>query len=196
MQNVSFLREVFLNAEENVSLVVLNQQQTESALDFTIKRILIEEGVSLIYVSLTKTAEEVLQWVPQLKKKNIFIIDAFSSKSERFFKEDLIEYVDTPSNLTGIQIGIEEGFSVLPGKKVVIIDSLGALSSYNDKKTFGKFIYTFSNKIKLSDNTMFLFSAKDSLDVWGLSLAKQFCDKIYDFSGLYVTNIEVSKKSH
>jgi len=194
MQNVSFLREVFANAEENVSLVMLNQQQIESALDFTIKRVLIEEGVSIIYVSLTKTAEEVLTWIPQLKKKNIFIIDAFSSKTERFFKEDLIEYVDTPANLTGIQIGMEEGFGSLPGKKVVIIDSLGALSSYNDKKTFGKFIYTFSNKIKLADNTMILFSTKDSLDPWSLSLSKQFCDKYYDFSALYVTNIEIPKK--
>jgi KaiC/GvpD/RAD55 family RecA-like ATPase len=191
MQTVSFMKEVFANADRKVSLVILNQKQFRPAMDYTIKEFLSDINSSLIYVSLTESTESVLQLAPESMKKHLFVVDGVSGKPKKERSGPNTECIDSPANLTGMQIGIERAMEILPGRKVVVIDSLGALAAYTPKREFGKFLYLFTNKMKLDDKTLLLISTNDSIDASTLDLAKQFSDKIYDFSSLYVSSIEL-----
>jgi len=191
MQPVSFMKEVFANANQNVSLVLLNQKQFRPAANYLIEELLSAPTSSLVYVSLTENAENVFSQVLDTAKKRLFIVDGVSTKPLQERSGPGAEYIDSPANLTGMQIGIERGIEALKGKRTVVIDSLGALAAYTPKKEFGKFLYLFTNKMKLDDKTLILIATTDSIDADTLDFAKQFSDKIYDFSALYISSIEL-----
>lgn len=192
MQTVSFMKEVFADAYGNVSIVMLNQRQVKAVVDYTVKNFLSDVNTSLIFVSLTQPASEILSLVPDTMQKNMFIIDGFSNTNNLAEKEKNVMYIETPANLTGMQIGIEKATEVLPGKKIIIIDSIGALAANNPKKTLGKFLYIFTNKIKLQERSLIIFATAESIDSASLDLAKQFSDKTYDFSLLYISSIDLA----
>ena len=70
---------------------------------------------------------------------------------------------------------------------IIIFDSLSILSIYNSQDEIGKFLYFFTNKIKLEDKSCIYLTAKNSIKPEIINLAKQFCDKTFDFSELYVS---------
>ena len=72
-------------------------------------------------------------------------------------------------------------------KGIVIFDSLNILSIYNSGIEIGRFIYFFTNKMKLENKSCIYLMTKDSIENDTIELAKQFCDKTYDFSELYVS---------
>jgi len=188
MANNSFLDEALAKTAEKVSLVILNQKQVKDSIAYALNELL-EEDATIVFVSLTRTAEAVLKDV-KAKKNNLYIIDAFSNEGDQDEKNEKIIYADTPSNLTGIQIGIEKAQHASDDKNIIIFDSLGVLSVYNDKKMFGKFLYLFSNKARLDKNTCLFFTTKDSIEENALESAKQFFDKVFDYSALYTASAE------
>jgi len=194
MQGISFVKEFIVYSEKNVSLVLLSQKQFRPALSFALKDFLLEEGAGVALVSLTQPSESVAREFPEAKKENFWIIDAFSRKSDSYDEPNAkVVRVDSPSNLTGIQIAVEKALDAMKGKKVIIIDSLSALAIYNEKDTLGKFIHLFSNKIKLQNNTGAIFTVRDSTNAEALDITKQFCDKTYDFAELYISSIEMAQ---
>ncbi len=185
----NFLKEVFIEFEGKASLAVINQMQMQDAIEYTIAKVL--EKKPLIYVSLTKNAHEVMQMVSE-SKKNVFVIDIFSRETTYLNGiEPNIIYINNPANLTSIQIAVEKALKKFP-EGIILFDSLGVLSIYNSEKLFEKFIYLFNNKMNLNNNTVLFFVVKNSINENILSSVKQFCDKTYDFSGLYVDSMELA----
>ncbi len=77
--------------------------------------------------------------------------------------------------------------------KTIIFDSLSMLSVYNTERDLGRFIYYFSNKTRLNDDSCIFFAVKDAIEENVLVTAQQLCDKYYDYSNIFVESIEAVK---
>ncbi|MFA6420202.1 MAG: hypothetical protein WCW13_05350, partial [archaeon] len=190
MQNIFFLKEVLAYLDKNVSLVILNQKQLKQGLDFTLNTILSQNKKSAILINLSTPIEEITQKIAPLFIDRIKIIDAFSKEASNL--KNVIT-VNNSSDLTGIQIAIEKAQNQLSGEKIIIIDALNVLSIYNKKEIIGKFLHLFSNKTRLQNNSALIFCIKESTDAEILEMAKEFSDKVYDYSDLFASTITLAE---
>ena len=184
----NFLKEMLANIRGVNSLTILNQKQFLSSVENTLAKLV--ETNKVIYISMTKSAEDIFAMTDQ--KDNLFVIDVFSR--ETIFANDVepnVIYISNPANLTSIQIAIDKALKKFPNA-IILFDSLGVLSVYSDEKLFQKFIYLFSNKMNLLGGSILFFAIKGSMNEEILSTVKQVCDKIYDFSELYITSVELA----
>jgi archaellum biogenesis ATPase FlaH len=183
MESVSYLKEVLVNLEKTVSLVLLNQKQFRTALDFVLGDIVKREK-QVVFVSFTKSGDEIIR---KFGSDNLTVIDGFS-KEQR--DTNNIIYIGNKTNLTNVQIAIEKVSG--ESEKIIVFDSLSVMSIYNSKRDLGKFVYLFNNKISLEGNTCLYFATKESIDEETVETVKQFCDKTYDFSDIYISSIHVN----
>ncbi|MBT4870140.1 MAG: hypothetical protein HON47_01035 [Candidatus Diapherotrites archaeon] len=185
----NYLKELFSDMSGKNSLSILNQKQFQDSIDYSLEKILTEKP--LIFISMTRSAEDILTQVGE-KKENLFIIDVFS-KETTFANgiEPNIIYISNPANLTSIQIAVDKALKKFPSA-TILFDSLGVLSVYSEEKLFQKFIYLFNNKMNLLEGTVLFFAIKNTIEEEILSTVKQFCDKTYDFSELYIASVELA----
>ncbi|MFA5931463.1 MAG: hypothetical protein WC821_04090 [archaeon] len=190
MQNVFFLKEALVNLDKNISLVVLNQKQLKPSIDFAIETILAQKKYSIIFVSMSGPGEEILQKVNKNYFGRIVIIDAFSKDPNTYFSS--IISVNNASDLTNIQIAVERAEKKVPGETVIIFDALNVMAIYNKREVLGKFLHLFSNKTRLEENSAIIFTINESTDQKIIDLAKEFSDKVYDYSSTYVSTIALA----
>ncbi len=172
----NFLKEVIANTTNKVNLVIINQKQFKTSIDYLLEKLLLEQKNEIILVSFSQPGKEILN---KFNSPKLHIIDAFSEEEEN----EKIIYLKA-GNLTKLQIEIDE---LMKEKSIVIFDSLGVLGLYNSAQDVGKFVYFFSNKIKLNNNSCIFVVVKESIDEETLNFAKQFCDRTYNFSELFVS---------
>jgi len=184
----TYLKEMFSNVEEKNSLAIINQKQFHDSIEYSIKKVL--EKKPLILVSMTRSAKDVLESIPE-KKENVFVIDIFSREASSANKELNIIHINNPANLTKLQITVDKALKKFPNA-TILFDSLGVLSVYSDERLFQKFIYLFNNKMNLLDGTVLFFAVKGSMGEKVLSTVKQFCDRTYNFSELYIESVELA----
>jgi hypothetical protein len=189
MQNTFFIKEPIANMNKNISLIILNQKQLRQGIDFAINSVIGDPSKSLILISLTMPGKEILSKVGE-KAEKIRVIDAFS-RDDDFISENSIRV--NSSDLTGIQIAIEKSEKNLRGEKIILIDALNVLSIYNKNDIIGKFLHLFSNKTRIRDNSALIFCIKDSMDPDMLEMAKEFADKVYDYSDLFISTISLAE---
>lgn len=188
MQNLSFLKEALINSTNNVTLIEVNQKQLKESITYCIKNFVETKETSLILISASQESEQLFKTIkPQ---NNLFVVDIRSTGLENTKN---IFYTNNPSDLTKIQIGIEKFSAQIKGNKTIIFDSLNALSIQSDKRNVQKFFYLFNNKAKLNNTTLIILTAKDSTDEEVLDTIKQFCDKNYDYSDLFISSIELKE---
>jgi len=184
----NFLKEMLANIRGVNSLTILNQKQFASSVEHTLTKL--TETNKVIYISMTKSAEDI--FATAKTKENIFVIDVFSREST--FANGIDPqtiYISNPANLTRIQIAVNKALKKFPSA-IILFDSLGVLSVYTDEKLFQKFIYLFSNKMNLIRGSIIFFAVKGTINEEILSTVKQFCDKVYDFSELYIESVELA----
>jgi hypothetical protein len=185
------MKETLAQADKNVSLVAINQKQYKEALNFTITTLLAQDETNVILVSLSESINEVLLEIPQQWKNKLIIVDATQGEKEA---GENVYLTGGPGDLTGIQIGIEKAEKKLGKNIVIIFDAINALTIYNKQDTLGKFIHIFNNKVRLDGETALLFTIKDATEENLLELFKEFSDKYYDFSQMYITSIELAEE--
>jgi archaellum biogenesis ATPase FlaH len=188
MGSVSFLKEGLSTIKGNCTLILVNQKQLRPSIDFSIQTLLNDEKEPLILISASENGEVIAKQNTQGK---FSIVDVFSREKNGFNKEKNVYFVDNPSNLTSIQIGIQK-FSEKEEHRIIMFDSVSILSIYNSPENIGRFFYLFSNKVKLKGDSIILFATKESISEESLEMIKQFCDKVFDYSELFISSIELA----
>jgi|GEM_PF-1216656 len=192
MQNVFFLKESIAYADKNVSFVLLNQKQMKDSIIFAANSFLAEEFKSVIIVSYSTPGEEILSKINDKDKNRIIIIDAFLRDSTN--NNPQIIKLSNPGDMTGVQIAIEKAEKTLLGDKIVLFDSINVLTVYEKKEIVAKFFHMFQNKIRLEDKTLIIFAVKESTDTELIDYLKEFSDKTFDYSELYITAIAMAQE--
>lgn len=186
MQNVSFLKEALNSAQNKNTLIELNSKQHKVAIPFTINELLENKQIQLVLVNTTQDISELQEQIGETFNK-ILIVDTISegNSSKNIF------YTNSPTDLTKIQIGIEKLSNDIKKPKIIIFDSLNNIAIHSDNKNAQRFFYLFNNKAKLEGNSVVILTIKESTDENTLETVKQFCDKIYDYTDLFVSSIEL-----
>jgi hypothetical protein len=192
MQNVFYLKEAINRGEKNVSFIQISQKQLKDALIFTANTYLSSEKNNVILVSFSVMPEEIMLGITGTGKKRILIIDA-AAKSTNPEQKNIITLTN-PSDLTGIQIAIEQAEKEFTGNKVIIFDAVNALSIYTKKDTIAKFFHMYNNKIRLEDETGIIFIVKESADIGLVELLKEFADNCYDYSNMFNATLEMAEQ--
>jgi hypothetical protein len=182
MQATFFLKEVIANAEKKSSLIILSNKQMKDSLLGLIKDYS-EKNKILIIVSFFTPIIEIRKI---FGGKNIYFADCTQNNGDL---DENIVLTTNPSDLTGIMIAIDLIEKKVAGNKVIIFDALNMMEAYNEYKKMGRFLHALSNKTKLRENTLILITEKISTDPKTIDLAKQFSDKNYDYSSLFISTI-------
>ena len=182
MQNTFFLKEVITNAEKKVTFLMLSAKQTKDTLFGLIKDYSLKSKVIIVVSFFTPISEIKSTY----GGKNIYFIDC-TQNSE---KQDENTFLATnPSDLTGIMVSIDSIDKNIAGEKIILFDSLNMMEVYNEQKKIGRFMHALSNKIRLRENTLILLTVKESTENKTIELFKQFSDKSFDYSSLYISAI-------
>ncbi|VVB75365.1 Uncharacterised protein [uncultured archaeon] len=192
MQNVFFLKESVAYADKNVSLVLLNQKQIRDGIVFMANSFLAQEFKSVIVVSYSAPGEEILAKIGEKDRNRTAIIDAFSRNSDDNSAQ--VIKLSNPSDMTGVQIAIEKSEKNLLGEKIVIFDSINVLTVYEKRETVAKFFHMFNNKIRLEDKTLIITAVKESTDPDLIEYLKEFADKTFDYSSLFISAIAMAQE--
>lgn len=182
MQNTFFLKEVIANAQKNVSFVMLSTKQIKETLFGLIKEYSMKNKVIIVVSFFTPISEIKSVFGGQ----HIYFADCTQGKEKQ---EDNNVLETNPSDLTGIMVYIDSIDKNVPGEKIILFDSLNMMEVYNEQKKIGRFMHALSNKIRLRENTLILLDVKDSTENKTIELFKQFSDKIYDYSSLFISAI-------
>jgi archaellum biogenesis ATPase FlaH len=96
--------------------------------------------------------------------------------------------------MTGVQIAIEKSEKQLLGEKIILFDSINALTIYQKKENIAKFFHMFNNKVRLEGKTAVIFAVKDSTDPELIEYLKEFADKTFDYSDLFISAIAMAQQ--
>lgn len=182
MQSTFFLKEVITNASKKVSLVMLSGKQIKDTILGFINEYSMK-GKVIIIVSFFTQIKEIKS---NFGGKNIYFIDC--TQNNEPLEENTI-LTTNPSDLTGIMVAIDSIDKKIAGEKVIIFDTINMLEAYNEQKKIGRFMHALGNKTRLSENTLILMTIKDSTEQKTIELFKQFSDKSYDYSSLFISTV-------
>ena len=108
---------------------------------------LIGKGVPGLFVSFNRPYALVKKELEKagVDTENVFFVDCVSSATGEQ-RSDNVLFLNSPSNLTGLSIGITQFIEAIPGDKFILIDTLQTLSIYVDSNTIAAFIRAVSAK--------------------------------------------------
>jgi KaiC/GvpD/RAD55 family RecA-like ATPase len=180
----NYLKELVSRIDNNASFVMINKKVKSKALDYLIERLLMEKDDKVVFVSLTKNNEDILN---KFNSPKLIVVDCFNDSKKNHEKTI---HIGSHCSLTNLQIGVEKACERLKGEIIIVIDSVNMLGLYNNKTDLAKFIYLFSNKTKLEGHSSVLFGEKESLDDDTLEKIKGFSDNVFDYSTISDLTVE------
>jgi hypothetical protein len=112
----------------------------------------------------------------------LYFIDAISRVvGETSTRKENVIFPESPSDLTGINIAIEQTVNTLHkkhSKPLIIFDSISTLTIYYPIETIQKFVHILTGKTKLRGFRDILISVPKAADEKMSAMIKQFCDAV------------------
>lgn len=123
---------------------------------------LVTTGKPLLYVSLNKPHATVKTALEKqgIKTKKIFFIDCLAQPSAQVPPSRNVIHIESPADLTSLEIAIAEFLEKIQGEKSVLIDALATLLIYNSEELTIKFTKSVLEKSQESRTVVFTPSAK------------------------------------
>jgi len=182
-QKPSKPRKVGLSGIEGsrISYVLSSPEDYDAVLE-SVFRALFPKGSksSCIYLSVVKPHSSMEEFLEQrkIRASPVYYIDCASSigQGEKRVSERVI-LVD-PQNLTGMAIAVSELVRSIPGKKVLVVDSVPALLVYNGRLQVERLTHFLLQELKASGTQGVLLSPrKDSRPLF--EVLSRLCDKTF-----------------
>jgi hypothetical protein len=185
MINAAFMKEALATSEKKVTFVMLNQKQGKDTIEFTINALLNQMKKVVLIAFSKQPSESFKQLIAQ--NDSISLIDC----SGNLTQTPRAISIGNPSDLTSLQVALDKIDNEISGTKTIIFDSVNIMAIYNKKDDFGRFIHLLSNKMRLKENSIIFFTAKESTNQSAMEIMQELSDKTYDYSGLLLGSISV-----
>ena len=171
--------------KEQFTALLLVEPTNYSKINYELIRILINhtKGKGL-YITLNRASdflEETLK-KEKIDAEKIFFVDAISSGSGKAtkYKENVL-YVESPRNLTGLSVAIDDAYKKLEEKpQFLIFDSISTLLIYNDINAVERFIHLIIGKLRDWKIKGVLLMVKSEEHKGVVNSLSQFCDRILE----------------
>ena len=133
-----------------------------------------------IYITTNKPMSYLIKHFKDYKLdvSKVAFIDAITIRSgEKEVEGSCYVYIDSPRNLTELNIEVDEGLERVKGeKRFVIVDSLSTLLIYNKETVVHKFIHSLAGKLR-ANNVMAVMLITADTPKSTINVLAQFCDK-------------------
>lgn len=146
-----------------------------------LKELINNKKAYCIYITVNRPYAPLITLLENEKidTKRMFFIDAVTPTGN--MRAGNVAFVGSPSALTDISLVAESTVKSLPkGGRILFLDSITALSIYNDAGTIIRFSHFLTNKIREWGLSGVVISLKKETDEKLLSQLSQFCDKIIE----------------
>lgn len=168
--------------KDDVILLMSGANSLESVKLELLEKYTQERPISVIYVSITKPYDLITDQLDDrgVESDKIFFIDCMSKvkNSGNEVRSENCVFID-PRNLTNISIAISEAVKYLPDEhdKLVVFDTLSALSVYNDDKPLEKFGQFLTSKIRNWGIKSVILTLEEEMNDGAVASISQFCDQ-------------------
>lgn len=152
--------------------------------NLSIVRRIQQSGCTPLIVTVNKPYKILVKMYAKegINPDSFYVIDAVTKYSGgECTPHPRVRYVNMPSNLTDIGIGVTELIKKMPeGKKCIIFDSVSMLLIHSPSVTTSKFLHFLVNKLNLSDISGVFLCVEKGLDPAIIEQMKAFVDHIVD----------------
>ncbi len=113
----------------------------------------LKDGASGVYIALNKPHKSVekLMKADKIKTEKIFFIDCMKTMKEAK-KEERVSHIQNPSDLTSMNIALNQFMEKIEGKKFLILDSLTTLLIYNKENLVIMFVKSLIDEMRKRDS--------------------------------------------
>ena len=165
--------------DDNVVLVITSAFDYFSVYVSVMKYLLNDLNYSGICVTINRsvTGLDIALKNNGVNIENLYYIDCISRTSSIEESTARCEYIDNPSNLVGISIGIDNSFKKINSKKrFLVFDSISTLLIYNKSDSVLQFINHLINKLRKEKIKGIIMSIEEGNPEL-INQVVQFCDK-------------------
>lgn len=146
-------------------------------------RVLQSEKKLGAYLTINKPVEDLAKLFKAqgIDSESIFFIDAISTLSDRkTVKSKNIAFLDSPTDLIGINSVISQQLSLQQKPGFVVFDSISTLLLYNKPMAVEKFIHALVGRMRGTSTQGFLIGVKSAEHASLIEIISQFVDKIVE----------------
>ncbi len=164
--------------------IVLLETSAERALEIglsAMKTMTQKNKATVIILSASRPCTNLLMLYTQnnIKTDRLLILDCVCKTTPASHTElSNIIFLKDVSALTSISLAITESIKKIPGKKIVIIDSINSMIIHNQANTFSQFIHSLLTKMRLLGVGGILLSLEVETDRTVRAKIAQLCDKV------------------
>ena len=136
---------------------------------------------NIIYVTTNKPYKYLVNLLNEekIKTENIMFIDCISKQVSG--SEDSSEkcvFIDSPQNVTGLSIALNQVITQWGEESTIIFDSLSTLFIYNSEEIIGRFSNFIINKMQLNNISSVFFVLESDMDKKIMSVISSFVDEV------------------
>lgn len=143
-----------------------------------------EPDLECVYVTINKPYSFLKETFSKvgLDILKLYFVDAISrSAGEESTRKENVMFAESPSDLTGISIALDQTCNELLKRKrkpLIIFDSVATLTIYSPIESVERFIHITTSKIRLKGFRGIIISMKKAVDEKLPEMIKQFCDEV------------------
>lgn len=102
----------------------------------------VAEDKPILFISFNRPQESVARGMEaqSIKTDKIFFIDCISKSLGNVTRKKNVIHIESASDLTALNIAVNEFYSKIPGPKYVIVDALATLLIYSPEELVVKFV--------------------------------------------------------
>jgi KaiC/GvpD/RAD55 family RecA-like ATPase len=166
-------------------LVIAGGQNLEDNNTDILKQLMGGKGKSCLYVTINQPYNRMVKLLQKkgIDTKKVYFIDCITKESGgKKVENDNVFYLNSPSNLTDLNISLNEGINSIDGEKILFFDALSTLIIYNKPGPFAKFTHSVMTKVKSLGITSIFVVVKGEIDKDTLTQIEQFSDSVINLT--------------
>lgn len=137
----------------------------------------------VIYVTTNKPCNHLMNLFKEegINARNIFFIDCISKQVKAKEKEKEPEnclFLESPQQITGLSLAINQAIKLMPSEKMVFFDSLSALLIYNNESVIGKFSNFIINRMRSENISTVMIVLESDMDKKIIKTIESFVDEV------------------
>lgn len=175
----------FRKLGDNIAVLVIAGGENLEDNNTDILKELMKKGKSCLYVTINQPYNRMLKLLQKkgIDTDKVFFIDCITKESGgKEVENDNVFYLDSPSNLTDLNISLNEGIDSIDGEKIIFFDALSTLIIYNKPGPFAKFTHSVMTKVKSLGIMSLFVVVKGEIDKDTLTQIEQFSDSVINLS--------------
>lgn len=150
-------------------------------------KILKKTNEKVVYVTTNKPYEHLINLLKKakIKTERFYFVDCISKyvSPEKMKKTKNCIFLESPGSVTDMAIAIDKAIGLVPGEKLVMLDSLSTLLIYNNETVVEKFSNFLVNRLRALNVSAMILTVDTDVDKDAIKVIESFVDVVEKHAG-------------